>query len=195
MKYFNGLNMGEGIAGPSTIGASTTVIYTCMGIALVNIKTLIGRLYHYPASYMHNTNVTNTIRSMINDIKPTEIHLTPAANGGFQNSGSDKDDVQQMMNFLKGLVSYDVTLEEAANSALLIWKNDKPMFNQHPYKLGIREPNDASIKPETRKKMSTGKREMEANIWYYGGDGEEEGVLEQGLKTTKDSAKGCCVIM
>ena len=79
MKYFNGLNMGEGIAGPSTIGMATTVTYSCMGIAFVNTALRFGGLYHYPAEALGNANVRGTIVQMSNDIWPDQIVLMTSA--------------------------------------------------------------------------------------------------------------------
>lgn len=195
MKYFNGLNMGEGIAGPSTIGASTTSIYSCMGIALVNTVRQFGGLYHYPSLAMSNGNVTSTIRQMINDIRPDTIHLTPASSNGFSSGGSDPRDIEDLAEFLRTHGGCGLVMEEATGSAQLVWSNGAPVFNQKPSKVGIHDAEESAPSAQTRAKMSAGKRELEAGIWYYGGDGEVPGVLEQGLTTTRASARGRCVIL
>jgi hypothetical protein len=189
MKYFNGLNMGEGIAGPSTIGMSTTVIYTCMGIAFVDRHRRFGGLYHYPAASMNNSNVTGSMRQMANDIQPDEIVLTPASSMGF-GDGSRQDDIEAVTEFLQSLCG-TVNRAAPAGAAQLIWRDSEPIFNRQPEGL---DPVAISVTATTRITMSTGGRELEANIWYYGGDGETPGVLQQGLKTTKQGAKGRCVL-
>jgi hypothetical protein len=190
LKFFNGLNMGEGIAGPSTIGAATTVIYTCMGIAFVNRKRRFGGLYHYPATSLNNLNVVFTIRQMFNDIGAEEIVLTPAKDAsGTGTSGSSKDDIREVTESL-GDFGVTVTVATASSLAILTWDGSTPVFNQLPGSIKEQE-----VPVEFRLTMSTGKRELEGDIWYYGGDGETSGVLEQGLKSTKKSAKSKCVIL
>lgn len=191
MKYFNGLNMGEGVAGPSTIGAATTAIYSCMGIAFVNRKALFGGLYHYPSKCMGNLNVTSTIRQMFNDVKPDEIVLTPAqdtsGNGVF---GSSKGDISDVHEFLKDLGG-KVTIADAGSLAVLTWQNDAPVFNRLPDNQTV-----VDIPAKMRVIMKSTQRELEASIWYYGGDGETDGVLDQDLKSKNTTTpKGCCIIM
>jgi len=190
MKYFNGLNMGEGIAGTDEIGAATTVIYTCMGVAFVNRKRRIGGLYHYPAKALGNPNVANTIRQMASDIGPDEIVLTPAGSMGFGGMGSGEDDIEAMLDFLRTL-SGKVTRADPADDAKLFWRDGEPIFNVKPGN----GPKSQAVPEVFRWTMSQGKRELEANIWYYGGDGETMGVLEQGLPSTKKSVKNRCVIL
>jgi hypothetical protein len=195
LKYFNGLNMGEGIAGPSTIGLATTQMYTCMGIAMVNRTRRFGGLYHYPANSLGNPNVVGTIQQMANDIAPDEIVLTPAQSMGFgalaSKSGSEPDDVEALTKFLGGCGG-TLTVAAPGSTAILTWNGSGPVFNQAPDGLDV---VDAGVPDTTRQTMSAGKRDLEGNIWYYGGDGETDGVLEQGTKSTKKSAKGRCVIL
>ena len=192
MQYFNGLNMGEGIAGPSNIGAATTVIYSCMGIAFVNRQKSFGGLYHYPAKSLDNKNVVSTIQQMFNDLQPDEIVLTPAQSTG-PGMGSDVEDIDESIKFLKALgnQSHKVTRANPRSLAVLTWtQNGTPVFNEVP---GDQE--ERNVDQRYRSTMSTGRRELEGNIWYYGGDGETPGVLEQGLKTTKEGAKRRCIIL
>jgi hypothetical protein len=202
MKYFNGLNMGEGIAGPDTIGLSTTVIYSCMGIALVNTATRTGGLYHYPANALGNANVTATLRQMINDIRPDQVHVTPAATDAFGRNGSDRDDIAGVVAYLRATANVVPVQEAAANAAQLVWQAAGPVYNVQPANAPQPLVGDpTAVSAETRTTMSSGARQLEAGIWYYGGDGETDGVLNQGLpapkpkKTTQENAKGCCTVM
>ena len=191
MKYFNGLNMGEGVAGPSTIGAATTAIYSCMGIAFVNREALFGGLYHYPSNSMGNQHVTSTIRQMFNDLKPDEIVLTPAQDAsGNGVLGSSKGDISDVRKFLEDLGG-KVTIADARSLAVLTWQNDAPVFNQSPDNQTV-----VDIPAKMRVIMKSTQRELEGSIWYYGGDGETDGVLDQGLKSKNTTTpKGCCTIM
>lgn len=190
MKYFNGLNMGEGVAGPSTIGTATAAIYSCMGINFVNRKALFGGLYHYPSKSMGNLHVTSTIRQMFNDVKPDEIVLTPAQDAsGTGTSGSSKGDITDVFEFLKDLGG-KVTIADARSLAVLTWQNDAPVFNQLPESQTV-----VDIPANMCVIMKSTQRELEGNIWYYGGDGETDGVLDQGLKSKNTTTpKGCCTI-
>lgn len=183
MKYFNGLNMGEGIAGPDAVGAATTVIYSCMGIAFVNRERRFGRLYHYPSCAVQNGNVIGTIRQMANDIAPDEIVLTPAQSDGMT-GGSSRDDIEDVRDLLASLCR-QVTLAPARISAELFWRIDGPVFNRTPEN----GPEPKAVPERFRSTMSQGARELEANIWYYGGDGEQKDVLEQGLTVTRRSSR------
>jgi hypothetical protein len=204
MIYFNGLNMGEGIAGPSDIGMSTTWMLTCMGVALVNRAASRGGLYHYPANTLSNPNVSGTMRQMFNDIRPDEVVLTPAPKDAIGSGGSTHEDITAVSDFFTGL-GRSVTLVDTKTSAQLTWVAGSPRFNQPP---DGKFETAAPISEATRNTMSVGKRELEGNIWYYGGDGESGEVLEQGRtpapsagaggggkKSTKESNKGCCVIL
>lgn len=194
MRYFQ-LNMGEGIAGPATIGAGTTVIYSCMGIAFVNRPKKFGGMYHYPAKNL-SQNVTATIRQMVQDIQPTEISLTPASSDGNPLMGSRQDDIEAVIEYLGTLSTVKVEILKSASTANLIWIDGVPKLNA-----SIKERRD--VEPEhvnetIRSKMSSGKRELEGDVWYYGGDGETRGVLEQGLTTansTKRSSRKQCIIL
>lgn len=188
MRFFNGLNMGEGIAGPSTIGAATTAIYSCMGVAFVNRKLHFGGLYHYPATSLNNMNVVFTMRQMFNDISPDEIVLTPAQDTtGTGTSGSYGYDVDEMTEFLQGFGA-KVTVAAGQSLAVLYWKDDQPVFNQLPNGM-----KPEGVPTEIRIVMNSHKREIEGDIWYYGGDGEVSGVLLQGLK--RKSGKKHCIIL
>ncbi|MFC0204957.1 hypothetical protein [Novosphingobium soli] len=213
MKYFNGLNMGEGIVGGSDVGMRTTQIYTCMGIAFANTRTQRGGLYHYPADCLGNANVVGTIRQMLNDVAPDVVVVTPAMAQGYgQLTGSSRDDIDGVEALLKQLGAPSVTVAEPRTSAVLVWNATGPVFNEVPDETG------RAVASEIRGTMSTGRRELEAGVWYYGGDGEQGDLLDQGLpasppssstsastgasasgggrrRSTKESAKGCCIIM
>ncbi len=192
MKYFNGLNMGEGIAGPSTVGMATTVTYSCMGIAFVNTALRFGGLYHYPAEALGNANVRGTIVQMSNDIWPDQIVLTPAKPDTYSgNGGSTKEDITAVGELLRTLCG-NVTVAPAAVSSQLTWAGTAPVFNTPP---GGIDTVEEEVDLKLRYTMSSGKRELEADIWYYGGDGETEGVLEQGLGKSKKKGKSRCVIL
>ena len=189
MKYYNGLNMGEGVAGTDQIGAATTVIYSCMGIAFVNRQKRFGGLYHYPSGSIGNANVIGTIRQMANDIAPDEIVLTPAgAEGSVWRSS--QDDIESVTEWLRFLCD-NVTLAEARSSAQLHWNDTGPVFNT----MLENGPNPENVPENFRTTMSQGKRELVANVWYYGGDGETKGMLEQGLPTANSSPRGSHVIL
>lgn len=191
MKYFNGLNMGEGIVGGPTIGMSTTAIYSCMGIAIVNKARQIGGLYHYPAKTITQANVSGTLGQMINDVQPDEIYLTPAT--PMMGVGSEKSDIAAVAAFLKQMAAIEVTIappraeDKPYVSAQLTWVNGAPVYNVHPDGA-----EDAGPGKDMRKTMNTARRQVEADIWYYGGDGETDGVLDQGLAAPP---KGCCTIL
>lgn len=173
VKYYNELNMGEGVAGTDQIGASTTVLYTCMGITFVNRQKRFGGVYHYPSGSMKNGNVVDTIRQMANDIAPDEIVLTPAASDGMF-GGSSRDDIEDVTDLLNFLC-HKVTQAEANFCARLYWTDSGPVFNEQLENA----PNPEAVPQQFRSTMSIGKREMHGNVWYYGGDGERKGVLEQ----------------
>jgi hypothetical protein len=188
--------MGEGISCLSDVGLATTQIYSCMGIAFVNRATRRGGLYHYPAGTLGegalNANVQNTIRQMFNDINPDEVCVTPAGDQGITGNGSSQNDIADVLNYLRSINrGVRITPGTRGAFATLTWNDDGPVYNAKP-PAGMQ----ANSVPTTyRQTMSSGQREVEGNIWYYGGDGETEGVLSQGLKTTKQSAASCCTIL
>lgn len=103
MRAYYTVEQGEGIAGGyRAIGATTTAIYSCMGIMFFNHLTTWGGLYHYPAMGLDDDRVPDTIESMIAEIRPSEIHLTPALDPmGLGLGGSDPNDVQDVVTFLQ----------------------------------------------------------------------------------------------
>ncbi|SFF95603.1 hypothetical protein SAMN05518801_104139 [Novosphingobium sp. CF614] len=189
MWYYGSLNMGEGIVGGSQVAMSTTQIYTCMGIAFINTRGLRGGLYHYPADAIGNANVADTIRQMYNDVAPDLVVVTPASDGGYNGSGSNRFDIEKVTDFLKKLGGATVTRAEPGNSAQLYWKNQQPVLNSK--EMGGED--DREISTTVRTTMNSGGRQIEAGIWYYGGDGETTGVLDQGL--TRRRSRPTCVIL
>jgi hypothetical protein len=193
MRYYQ-LNMGEGIAGPESIGAGCTTTFSCMGIAFVNRAKKFGGLYHYPANCL-DRNVTATIGQMIQDIQPTEIYLTPAPADSMGWQGSTPEDVEAVSKFLCSQSTAEFQLLKPA-AQTLIWVEGQPVLNMPVAKQKDLDPQRVSL--TTRSKMSSGARQLEGDVWYYGGDGEIEGVLQQGVKPANSSKKASrrhCMIL
>jgi len=177
VRYFDHLNMGEGVAGPDSIATRTTQLYNCMGIALVNRAKRFGGLYHYPSRRItSNPNVTGTIQQMSNDIKPDEIVLTPAPKM-MGMGGSSETDIEDVIEFLTKLAKVTRTDDAYYTTAVLFWDKNGPVFNRSPGDSAKSEP----VPQELRGTMNTGGRGLMAHIWYYGGDGEVSGVLDQNI--------------
>jgi hypothetical protein len=191
--------MGEGIAASSSNSMSTSVIYSCMGIAFINRTTQRGGLYHYPAGTCQNPNVAGTIRQMCNDIQPDQIMVTPAkmAGGFVVNYGSKPEDVAAVVNLLKQLNCQNIQMAEAGSLASLSWQGGQPVFNEP---IGTGE--GLSIpQPSMRQTMSTTGRQIGSDAWYYGVDGESDDselgpVLPTGnLPAGKKKKEKKCTIM
>ena len=62
MKNYE-LHPGEGISGNLySVGGMTTGLTSCMGILMINGKTQIGGLYHYPGKGLQDTSETRRTR-------------------------------------------------------------------------------------------------------------------------------------
>jgi hypothetical protein len=181
MRYFNTLNMGEGLVGPSTVAMSTTTLHSCMGIVLANTETRIGGVFHYPALGMRHIVILTAIRQMIADVAPDELRLTPAA--PHMGAGSRPDDIETLSEHLELFADRRVVIEQPRVSANLIWCDDVPWFNVptanppaalQATTLTLRS---AAVPQALRAAMDAQGRQMEGVLWYYGGNAEIPGVM------------------
>lgn len=176
MRHFSGLNMGEGIAGGQQIAISTSQIYSCMGIAFANTQTHWGGLYHYPANAVDNPNVAGTILQMYNDVKPDIVVVTPAGNpNGVWGIGSTQHDIQDVMNFLLQVGAAPVLGPPNATYAQLSWNLGAPVFNGADFS----NFDEVRAPAQVRGQLCLTGRLLRAGVWYYGGNGEVQGMLNQ----------------
>ncbi len=190
MRFYEELHMGEGVSGSVDVGASTSALYSCIGIAFVNRQSGLGGLYHYPARTLQYPDVRETIRQMINNIQPDEIVLTPASRAVGMGMGAGQDDIDLLAGVLGELspgTVVRIALEGVA--AQLFWANGNPVFNRLPD--GV-EPSDEMVEPEMvqsdlRQNMHPFPRPLGGGDMYYGGDGETSGVLEEAPTPAADT--------
>jgi hypothetical protein len=170
MQFYADLTAGEGLSGPADIGMGTSPIYSCMGIAFVNSAKQMGGLFHYPAEDLAGAATASTIQQMINDVKPDEIHVTPAANAsGMLNDGSKPADLAAVIAYLKLAGGGAKVIQEAAGGgAYLYWKAGKPVFNQYPGEAGTATSAGSMVPAAIRGAASMKPRQVAGNVWYYG---------------------------
>lgn len=161
MIYFDKLKVGEGIAGPSTIGLGTPLTRDGISIAFVNRMEQVGGLYHCPARQFRNAAISGTIRQMINDIEPDEIVVTPPASRG---NGCSEADVEAVTEFLRGTGIW-VTVKDSGHNAQLLWRWGDPVLNERPCAQPAPQCSGAAM-PEGIGGVPS--RKLTANIWCYG---------------------------
>lgn len=174
MPYYTPLWQGEGISGPDTVGAGTSQLYSCIGIAFVNRSTRRGGLYHYSASSLNNQIVADTIQEMMIDIRPDEIVITPALITA-PNIGSTSEDLGAIMNLLHRHSSVNTTITSATPSiaAQLVWTAAGPTFNQPPFQVfgDADYSSDESLdEHEVRAQNAAAGRDLGGSVLYYGAD-------------------------
>jgi hypothetical protein len=167
MAYYS-LEMAEGIAGDyTTVGATTTAIYSCMGILFLNATSRRGGLYYYPAKGLENPYVQPTIIAMYNQLQPNRILLTPAKGDGRGSQGSGLDNVTKVLEFFQKL-GKQVEVQQRENVANYFWEDGRLHVNENP-------PDTA-----TRREMSkfedtfnSQARTISTTVEYYGFNGEK----------------------
>ena len=188
MRFYEHLNMGEGISGPGDVGAGTSVLYSCSGIAFANLTTQTAGLYHYPASTSNNSQVETTIQQMINNIQPNEIVITPPdpprISGlhmpGFDLVQNDIEAVRQMLQRLSPNARIVIASPSAA--AQFLWRHGKPVYNSPPSmrdSMSLDEEDGIQAPENLRERMSLVPQPLGGGVMYYGGNGERRGALDQ----------------
>lgn len=169
MRYFSGLNMGEGVAGGQQIAISTSQIYSCMGVAFANTRTGWGGLYHYPAGRADSYGVAETMRQMYNDVKPDIVVITPAGNPNQTHGiGSTQQDIANLVQLLLQMGAAPVFAAQNSTGAQLSWNNGLPVFEGEDFS----DLHDAYVPAAVRRQPCLSGRLLRAGVWYYGGDGE-----------------------
>ena len=178
---YNGLNMGEGVVGGTNVSMQTSQMYSCTGVAMVNSAERRGGLYHYPAGMLNNQNVSNTLTSMAQDVKPNRIALTPAQSmGGFNVATIDEADLRGLTGHLHNQApGAAIQRLEPSTLAGLSWNNDQPSFGSHG-----RDSGEVEVPNNYRATMAPQPRPLDGGASYYGGDGERPGVLDQNVTGT-----------
>lgn len=133
LEFYENIQMGEGMSGSDDTGFGTSAMYSCIGVAFVNLATRKGGLYHYPANTLSDNIVWQTLRQMIDAIRPSSIVITPAQSfmlGG----GSEASDVARLRNVLTDIsAGAMIRVVQSGNSAQLLWNNGAPQFNCRPH--------------------------------------------------------------
>jgi hypothetical protein len=157
---------GEGIAGGQDVGARTTTLLSCMGIAMVNPASKQGGLYHYSAGSLGNPGVQRVILQMANDLKVTEVRLTQAWKDPMfpSDEGSNPEDVAQITTFLQGLKGATLGEMEPALAATLYWEDGKAVYNGKDFSA----PGRSGITTAVEETYSVEFRKLEGSVSYYG---------------------------
>ena len=98
--YF--IEMGQGLAGDlQELKISSGTFYSCSAIVLFNSKSKIGGLYHYPASTIDRPDVQETLKKMIDFIKPDQVKLMKAGKDPMGQQGTPQEDITDLTKFFK----------------------------------------------------------------------------------------------
>jgi hypothetical protein len=174
MLYYK-VEMGEGIAGPlSTVGAKTTELYSCSGITMINEKSKLGGLYHYPSG-CHGLNVVQSaIIAMLNYVQPTMIYVTPAEETA-PGMGSKKDDLIALATFLIKTKASGAKLEKRdAKTWANYWQGAEVQINV-PLQ-SAEEPGRARL-DTVENVFAAGPRALGNGVFYFGVNGEKNSSL------------------